>query len=100
MTTSKKTIQHIANLIKLEVDEKTSEAFSSQVSEILSYVDVLKELDTKDVIPTNQVTGLKNIFRDDIVEEYPYEKRQKLFREVPEMRASYIVVPHTITKLS
>ena len=100
MTTSKKTIQHIANLIKLEVDEKTSETFSSQVSEILSYVNVLKELDTKDVIPTNQVTGLKNIFRDDVVEEYPYQQRMKLFREVPKMRDGYVVVPHTITKLS
>jgi aspartyl-tRNA(Asn)/glutamyl-tRNA(Gln) amidotransferase subunit C len=100
MTVSKKTIKHVANLAKLEVDENSSETFSNQVSDILEYINVLQEPDTQNVQPTNQVTGLKNIFREDVVKDYPEDKKAKLFREAPDERDGYIVVPHSITKLT
>jgi aspartyl-tRNA(Asn)/glutamyl-tRNA(Gln) amidotransferase subunit C len=93
----KKVIQHIAGLAKLDINEQTSQSFSVQVGSVLEYVDILRELNTENVPPTNQVTGIKNVCREDIIREYPLEKREKLFREAPQVKDGYIVVPHSIS---
>jgi len=64
---SKKQTKHVAHLAKLRLSEKEIEKFRQQLSSILNYVDQLKELDTKKIEPTSQVTGLENVFREDKV---------------------------------
>ena len=39
--------------------------FEKQLSEILNYFEKLKEVDTKNVETTSQVTGLENVTRED-----------------------------------
>lgn len=36
-----------------------------QLEETLSYIEILKEIDTKNIQPTANVTGLENITRED-----------------------------------
>lgn len=60
-------VKHIARLAKLRLTEGEVEKFQQQLSEILEYMEVLNEVDTKDVEPTAQVTGLENVFREDEV---------------------------------
>ena len=57
----------MAYLAKLRLSEKEIEKFRQQLSSILNYVDQLKELDTKNIEPTSQVTGLENVSREDKV---------------------------------
>ena len=57
----------IANLARLDLDEKEIEAYSNQLSAILEYVSELSEVDTKNTKATSQVTGLSNITREDDV---------------------------------
>lgn len=100
MTNTQKNISHIADLAKLEVDEKSAEIFSEKMDDVLGYMDILQEVNTDDVAPTNQVTGLRNVFREDVVVDYPEEQKKKMFREAPEVLEGYIVVPHSISKLT
>ncbi|MDD5173931.1 MAG: Asp-tRNA(Asn)/Glu-tRNA(Gln) amidotransferase subunit GatC [Candidatus Omnitrophica bacterium] len=66
MQIDKNTVKKIALLSRLELDEKESELYSSQLAAILSYIDKLNEIDTKDVLPTSHVLStLKNVFRKD-----------------------------------
>lgn len=58
-------ITHIAKLANLIIKEDEKEKFATQLSSILEYVGKLNELDTSNVEPTSQVTGLENVLRED-----------------------------------
>lgn len=58
-------VKHIAKLAKLTLTEEEIKKFQKQLSEIINYVDQLSQVDTKNVVPTSQVTGLTNITRKD-----------------------------------
>lgn len=62
-------LRHIAHLARLEIKPEKEEYLAEQLSETASYIDVLSKLDTKNVDPTFQTNHLKNITRDDIIEE-------------------------------
>ncbi|TAL27400.1 MAG: Asp-tRNA(Asn)/Glu-tRNA(Gln) amidotransferase subunit GatC [Nitrospirae bacterium] len=59
-------VEHIAKLARLSISEEEKELFGPQLNGILSYVEKLNELDTKDVEPTSHVLSLSNVMRDDI----------------------------------
>jgi len=58
-------ILHIAKLARLNLNENEIDKFTGQFQDILGYIDMLNELDTDDVLPTSQVTGLLNVMRED-----------------------------------
>lgn len=62
-------IKHIAKLAYLDLTNEEVFKFQDQLSEVLNYVKVLNELDTDDVEPTSQVTGLENVTREDEVKD-------------------------------
>lgn len=76
MQLSKEEIQHIANLARLDLTKEELEKYGSQLSNVLSYIDQLKEVDVTGVEPTAQVTGLENVWRADEAEEWPSEERE------------------------
>ena len=58
-------VKHIAKLANLPLSEKEEKKFEIQLSEILTYVEQLKSIYTKNVEITTQITGLENVTRDD-----------------------------------
>lgn len=58
-------VSHVAKLANLTLKPEEKEKFEKQLSEILSYVEKLKEVDTKNVETSSQVTGLENVTRED-----------------------------------
>jgi len=60
----------LARLSRLRFSDEEIEQLQSEISEILGYVEQLSEVDTKDLEPTSQVTGLTNVMRDDEVIDY------------------------------
>lgn len=58
-------VKHIAKLANLVVEENQIPKFEKQLSEVLNYVKKLEEVDTKNIEPTSQVTGLENVARED-----------------------------------
>ncbi|MCL5675589.1 MAG: Asp-tRNA(Asn)/Glu-tRNA(Gln) amidotransferase subunit GatC [Patescibacteria group bacterium] len=60
-------VKHIAQLAKLPLSEKEIAKFQEQLTDIIDFVDQLKKLNTDKILPTTQVTGLKNVFRKDAV---------------------------------
>jgi len=58
-------IRHTAKLANLPLKKEEEEKFTDQLSTILDYIKKLEEVDTKNVEPTSQVTGLVNITRND-----------------------------------
>ncbi len=56
---------HIAKLASLPLSDEEKKKFEKQLTSILEYIEKLNEVDTKDIAPTSQVTGLENITRED-----------------------------------
>ena len=60
-------VSHIAKLANLPLAPSEKDKFEKQLSDILSYVEKLKQVNTKNVEATSQVTGLENVTREDKV---------------------------------
>ena len=62
-------VKHVANLASLSLTHQELKKFQKQLSKILDYIEILKEIKTERVEPTSQVTGQENVFRKDEIEE-------------------------------
>ncbi len=60
-------VRHIAKLARLRLTDAEAAKMAQELTSILKYVDMLGEVDTKNVTPTAQVTGLQNVAREDVV---------------------------------
>lgn len=69
MKLTEEQVRKIAHLARLYLTDEEVKKYSDQITQILDYVDILKELDTEGVIETNQVTGLENVLRNDVVKQ-------------------------------
>lgn len=59
-------VSHIAKLANLPLTDQEIKKFEKQLSDTLQYIKHLNEVDTKNIEPTSQVTGLTNVLRDDL----------------------------------
>lgn len=60
----------LARLARLDLTDEEVEAFRKEMSAILGYVAHLDQADVAGLEPTSQVTGLKNVTREDEVVDY------------------------------
>ncbi len=54
-------VQHVAQLARLRLSPEELEQMQTDLSHILDYIDMLKEVDVTGVAPTAQVTDLFNV---------------------------------------
>lgn len=59
-------VKKVAKLANLPLNPLEENMLEKQLDETVSYIENLKEIDTKDTDPTSQVTGLTNITREDV----------------------------------
>ena len=64
---SKSDVLHVAKLSKLTLTSDEITKYQEQLSKIVDYVSQLSEVDTLNLEPTGQTTGLENVFRPDEV---------------------------------
>lgn len=63
LTTEK--VKYIARLANLPLADAEVKKLSKDLSETLNFINKIKQIDTKGFRPTDHVTGLENIFRND-----------------------------------
>ena len=84
-------VRYIADLASLKLSEEEVEKFSKQLSDILDYVEKLDELDTEEIVPTAYTIPVKNVLREDKVEESL--ELEKVLQNAPEKRDNQFRVP-------
>lgn len=89
---SSEEVVHIAKLSRLELFDKEIGKYQEQLSSVLEYVEKLDSVDTSKVDPTANVTGLSNIYREDVVasENIDYSGIEQ---NAPEFKNGFFVVP-------
>lgn len=67
MKLSPEEVKKIAHLARLDLKAEQVEAFSSELSSLLTYIDQLSELKTEGIEPTAHVEALSTPLREDLV---------------------------------
>lgn len=88
-------VRHLAQLSNLELSDEEINSLGKDLSNILDYVHQLSELDTNGLEPTYQVTGLENVWRDDVVVPSSVE-RDELLALAPEQSDHSVKVPQVL----
>ena len=96
MSVTRKEVEHIAQLAQLRFKNEELENFTSQLNEILNYVDKLNELDTENVEPLSHPVEEFNKFRDD--ELKPSIEREEALKNAPDRTDEFFKVPKVINK--
>lgn len=85
----------LARLARLDLSDEEVAEYAEELSEILQYVEQLQSVDVTGLKPTNQVTGLTNVMREDEVKSYGYEPAE-LLKNVPHVQDGQIKVKRMI----
>lgn len=93
MKLTREQIQNIAKLARLAITEEEIEKYQSQLSSVLSYMEILNEVDTSGVLPTSQVTGLEDVFRADEIRNSDNATRRAIIEQFPQRDGDALVVP-------
>ena len=88
-------VLHLAQLSSLQLSNAEIDELQTDIGNILGYVEQLGKLDTSNVEPTYQVTGLQNVWRDDTVIDYGVS-RQDLLARAPESADNQVKVPKVL----
>ena len=78
------------NVARLGLTDDEKKIYAEQLSTILDYFQQLNEIDTKDVEPSAQVTGLLNIYREDLVNACDDKTRKELLQQAPETEGDLV----------
>ena len=84
-------INHVAKLANIPLHDEEKAKLESQLEATLAHVERLKEIDTSKVEGTNEVTGLKNVWREDIVE--PSLFQAEALMNAKKIHNGFFVVP-------
>lgn len=94
MKIDEKEISRVSKLARLELSDEEKNEFSKQLSDIISYVEKVNELDTKNIMPADHIVDLKNVYREDkALDSLEIEKIEKMS---PKFENGHIVVPKII----
>lgn len=85
-------ITNIAALARLDLSETEKQMYADQLSVVLDYMEMLNEVDTEGVEETCQVTGLKNVVRQDEIIECDSDVRKKIISQFPDKKENLLKV--------
>jgi aspartyl-tRNA(Asn)/glutamyl-tRNA(Gln) amidotransferase subunit C len=94
MKISKEEVIYVADLARLDVDAELIDKFAEQLGTILDYMETLKSVDTKGVIPTSHAISMTNAFRED--DEEQYFDRDASLANAPEKAEGNFIVPKVV----
>jgi aspartyl-tRNA(Asn)/glutamyl-tRNA(Gln) amidotransferase subunit C len=92
-------IDHVAHLARIKLTSQEKEDFSRQISDVLSYMDRLQKVDTKNIPPTFQIT-LDPLAPVDLRQDQPQKSQPAdlALSTASRTQKDYLVVPATIHK--
>lgn len=90
----KETLQKIAHLARLHIKPEEEAKLQKDMSEILDWVDKLREVDTEGVAPLIHMTEETNVLRKDEVE--PSLGKKEALKNAPQTDGQHFLVPKVL----
>ena len=94
MKITREEVEHVAKLGRLELTAEELETFGRQLSDVLTYIEKLNQLDTSKVEPMSHAVDLTNVFREDATgESLPVDEA---LGNAPERDGGFFKVPKVL----
>lgn len=94
MSVSLEEVRHLAALSEINLSDEELTALTTDIDNIVGYINQLDELNTDGIEPTFQLTGLKNVWRNDDIE--PQLAREELLALAPAQEDNQVKVPKVL----
>jgi len=94
MSVDEGTVRRIARLARIKVSDEEARSLEAELSQILSWVEQLGEVDTSNVEPMTRVVAQELKMRDDTVTDG--EIADDIVRNAPMTEDHYFVVPKVV----
>ena len=94
MKITKEEVEYVAHLARLDFSEEENAKFTSQLNDILMYMEKLNQVETSGVEPMSHAIALQNAFRDDVVKESLTHELS--LANAPDARGPFFRVPKVI----
>ncbi len=91
---TRKEVEHVARLARLELSEDEKARMTDQLDAILGYFDSLSRLDTSEVEPMTTVIPMVSVMRDDEVR--PSLPLEQALAGAPDLEDEFFRVPRII----
>lgn len=87
-------VKRIARLARIHLSDEEVAQMSVELGAIVEFVEQLSSIDIEGVPPTDQVTGLVDVWREDEVK--PSTDRDVILKNAPQSKDGYIVVKRVL----
>ncbi|MDP4178121.1 MAG: Asp-tRNA(Asn)/Glu-tRNA(Gln) amidotransferase subunit GatC [Bacillota bacterium] len=94
MSVSKKDVEYVAELARLNFSEEEKQTLIGDLNSVLGYIDKLNELDTENVEIVVNPYYIENKFREDEIE--PSLELKYVIKNAPASLEEYYMVPKVI----
>ena len=94
MTVNKDTLNYLAKLAKLDLEEAEKEQLLNDLNNILTFVEQLKDFDTTNVEPLIFINESDNVLRED--EVIQTTTQAEALKNAPMKNENYFLVPKVI----
>lgn len=84
-------VEKVSRLARVEIEPNKLAELAVDTTAILDFAEAIQEVETKDVMPTSQVTGLTDVWREDVVVKSDVSN-EKLIAGAPQKLEGYVKV--------
>lgn len=91
-------VGHVASLASIPVTADEEKSMAKAFAETLDVIAQLQQLDVSKTQPTHQVTGLENVWREDVVITENMFTQSEALANAAQTYQGYIVVPQIINQ--
>lgn len=92
MKVSAEQIKHVAELARLKLTDEEIESLGMEA--VIEFANKLSELDAEQIVPTNHVSDIYNVFRED--EIVPSYDRDDILKNAPAKARGCVLVPKVV----
>ena len=85
-------LKHIASLARLKLTDEELESLGLEA--VIEFANKLSELDTQQALPTNHISDIYNVFREDDVK--PSFERDDILKNAPAKARGCVLVPKVV----
>ena len=89
-------VKRLAKLARIGLSDPETTQMSEELGNILTFVEQLRKVDISDTVPTDQVTGLEDVWREDII--HPSPPRHQILSNTPTQKDGYILVKRVLNE--
>jgi aspartyl-tRNA(Asn)/glutamyl-tRNA(Gln) amidotransferase subunit C len=94
MPISRETVEYVAHLSRIELEGAEAKKLSSQLQDILAFIDKLAAAGTVNTAPTCHILPINNIFREDAAKAQL--SREEALKNAPASKDGFFRVPKII----